>query len=247
MRLVKSCIMETTRELPDQFEPSPARAFGVLLWTLLPSITMWIGLYQLNSATWAFALYHFVYLVPAIIIGRTLWRKSLVRPTVKGMLVMSVVAVLYSLVAILGFEIMSTLFLSHKDVVALLNRVGWSHNSFWMLSIYAVIVNPFLEELFWRGVVLNELDRWKLPFKHFGIMWSSFTYALFHYLIFKLVLFPFYAEIGIAMLAIYGAILAVVYRKTGSIITTAFAHGLLADTAAVSLMINLARHYPNTF
>lgn len=208
---------------------------------------MWVGLYVMKSAIWAFALYHFVYLVPAIIIGRTLWRPTLVRPTLRGLAMLSVVAGLYSAVSIVGFEILSSLYLDQKEVVALLNRIGWSHNSFWMISIYAVVVNPLLEELFWRGVILNELDRWKVPIKHFGIIWSSFTYAMFHYLIFRLVLFPFYAEIGIFMLAIYGAILALIYRKTGSIITTAFAHGLLADTAAVMLMLNLARHYPHTF
>lgn len=235
------------RHLGEPFEPRPLRVCGILLWTLLPSLSMWVGLYQLNSAIWAFALYHFVYLVPAIILGRKLWRPTFVRPTVKGVAVLSIAAVLYSTVAIVGFEILSTIYLSHKDVVSLLNRIGWSHNSFWLLSIYGVIVNPILEELFWRGVILNELDRWKLPFKNFGIIWSSLTYALFHLLIFRLVLFPYYAEIGIAMLAIFGAVLAIIYRKTGSIVTTAFAHGILADTAAVMLMINLARHYPNTF
>lgn len=235
------------RTSEPQFEPSPARALGVLLWTLIPSLTMYVGLYVLNSAVWAFALYHILYLLPGIIIGRALWRTTLLRPTVRGLAMLSVVAVLYSTVSIVGFEILSSLYLDQKEVVALLNRIGWSHNSFWMISIYAVVVNPVLEELFWRGVILNELDRWKVPIKHFGILWSSFTYAMFHYLIFRLVLFPFYAEIGIFMLAIYGAILAWIYRKTGSIITTAFAHGLLADTAAVMLMLNLARHYPNTF
>ena len=46
------------------------------------------------------------------------------------------------------------------------------------------------------------------------------------------------------MLAFYGAFLAIVYRKTGSIVTTALAHGLLTDMAALMLALNLSRHYP---
>lgn len=119
---------------------------------------------------------------------------------------------------------------------------------FWPISVYAVVVNPLVEELFWRGIVFNELERWKkVPFKHFALVWSSVAYALFHYLIFRLVLFPVYAEIGIVLLAIYGAMLALIYRKTNSILTTAVAHGLLTDTAAIALMLDLARRYPNMF
>ncbi|MBZ0187169.1 MAG: CPBP family intramembrane metalloprotease, partial [Candidatus Obscuribacterales bacterium] len=129
-------------------------------------------------------------------------------------------------------------------VMDLLKELGFSKQLFWPLSIYLIVVNPLLEELFWRGVVLNELDDLKLPVKHFGIIWSSLTYALFHYLIFRLVLFPGFAELGIVMLALFGALLAVVYRKTGSIVTTALTHGLLTDLAAIVLILNLFRRYP---
>jgi membrane protease YdiL (CAAX protease family) len=39
--------------------------------------------------------------------------------------------------------------------------------------------------------------------------------------------------------------LALIYRRTGSIITTSIAHGLLTDMAAVMLLLDFLRRYPS--
>jgi membrane protease YdiL (CAAX protease family) len=70
-------------------------------------------------------------------------------------------------------------------------------------------------------------------------------YAAFHYWICRLVVFSGWAEIGTIMLAFYGAMLALIYRRTGSIITTSIAHGLLTDMAAVMLLLDFLRRYPS--
>jgi membrane protease YdiL (CAAX protease family) len=80
-------------------------------------------------------------------------------------------------------------------------------------------------------------------FQYFAITLSSLLYALFHYLIFRLVLYPGYAELGILLLAGFGALMAVLYRRTGSILTTAFAHGILTDLACVVLLFDYARKF----
>ena len=202
-------------------------------------------MYALGSALWAYFLYHGLCLVPAIFYGRTLWKESLRLPTPRELTVLFSLAIVFSAIAVLGYELIGSKLLSDEQTLQLMKRQGWFGSLFWPISIYAVIVNPVLEELFWRGVVLNALDRVRLPVKHFGIIWSSLAYGAFHYGIFRLVLFPVYAEIGILMLTLYGAFLAIVYRRTGSIITTAIAHGLLTDTAALVLMIDLFRRHPN--
>jgi membrane protease YdiL (CAAX protease family) len=170
---------------------------------------------------------------------------SLRLPTLKQLALIFAVAVVFSAIAVLGYELIGTKLLSDEQTLLLMKRQGWFGDLFWPISIYAVVVNPLLEEIFWRGVILNALDRMKLPVKYFGIIWSSMAYAAFHYGIFRLVLFPVYTEVGILCLAFYGAFLSVVYRKTGSIITTAVTHGLLTDTAALMLMIDLFRRHPN--
>lgn len=205
---------------------------------------MWGGLYVLKSALWAFILYHGVFLIPAIVLRRSCWLESWVWTPVRTITLLALCAIAFSGAALLLYEVMGSTLLSNDGVMDLLKELGFSKQLFWPLSIYLIVVNPLLEELFWRGVVLNELDDLKLPVKHFGIIWSSLTYALFHYLIFRLVLFPGFAELGIVMLALFGALLAVVYRKTGSIVTTALTHGLLTDLAAIVLILNLFRRYP---
>lgn len=226
-------------------EHSTRRALAIMLWSLAPIPAIWVGLYVLKSAVWAFTLYHGICLIPAIVFGRSNWVPSFRLPTVKECLLLVAASIGFSAVAVLFYELFGQLLLSNEDVIALLKTLGYSKALFIPLSVYAIVVNPLFEEIYWRGVVLNELDRFKTPFRHFGLIWSSLAYAAFHYLIFRMVLFPVYAEIGTLMLAVYGAFLAIIYRRTGSILTTAIAHGLLTDMAAIALILDLFRHHPD--
>jgi membrane protease YdiL (CAAX protease family) len=228
-----------------QAQVNTTRITVLLLWTILPCLAMWIGLYVLGSAIWAYFLYHGFCLIPAVIVGRPLWKDSLRWPTTKAWIVILIASLLFCSFAVLSYELVGNKVLSDEQAVFLMKRQGWFGNLFWPISIYAVVVNPVLEELFWRGVVLNALDALKLPVKHFGIIWSSIAYALFHYWIFRLIMFPVYAEIGTICLVFYGVFLAVVYRKSGSIVTTAIVHGLLTDMAALVLMLDLFRRHPD--
>jgi uncharacterized protein len=223
---------------------SPLAAAVFLVLTFAPFLAIWLGLYQIHNAVAAFAIYHGICLLPAIIWGRTLWRSSLLLPSGRQSLTLLVSAILFNCLAVFVYEFLGSKLLADQQILDLLNQQGFSKTGFWPLSIYSVVVNPVIEELFWRGVVFNELDRWRLPFKHFAIVWSSALYAGFHYLIFRLVLFPGWAELGILLLAVYGAILALIYEKTGSIVSTALTHGLLTDLAVIVLLLDLFRRHP---
>jgi len=214
-----------------------------MLWTFLPCAALWVGLYFIKSALWTYAIYHGVCLVPAIIWGRSFWQASFIKPTLKDSALLLGAALLFGAGAVIGYELLGTMVLSNENVPVLLREQGISRELFVLFAIYACTVNPLLEELFWRGVVLNALDRSGSRFKYFGITWSSLLYALFHYLIFRLVLYPGWAEIGILLLAGYGALMAMIYRKTGSIVTTALAHGLLTDLACVLLLLDYFRKF----
>ncbi len=218
----------------------------IILWSLLPCLAIWIGLYQIKSAAWTFLLYHGLCLTPAIWWGRHLWLKTLTVPKWKHCALLVVAAIIFSLITLATYELIGKHLLSNSEAMELLKRQGFSKQMFWPLSVYAIVVNPIFEELFWRGVVLNELEKHKTPLKNFALIWSSFTYALFHYLIFRMVLFPVWAEVGTIMLAVYGAILALLYRKTNSIIFAALAHGLLTDLACIVLILDLLQRYPGS-
>lgn len=228
----------------EESPTSTLKTAALILWTLLPCGAMYIGLYKLSSALWAYAIYHLMCVAPAIIWGRKLWLPTVVRPSVKHCALLVAAAVPFAAVTVIGYEINGAMLLSDANVAVLLKELGINKDTFLTFALYSVIVNPVVEELYWRGVVLNELDTAAhVSYKHFGIVWSSIAYALFHYLIFRLVLYPVWAEIGTIMLAAYGAMLALIYRKTGSIVTTAIAHGILTDLACVCLLLDYFRKY----
>lgn len=221
-----------------------SRIIGILLWTMLPCLAIWLGMYQIKNVLWTFVLYHGICLLPPIIWGVPLWRPSFLRPSMQACATVILAALLFNCLAIYMYEHFGRSLLSDEHVLELLKQQGLSKNLFWPLSIFAIVLNPILEELFWRGVVLNELNKLKRPFEHFGTIWSTITYAAYHYLIFRLVLFPVWAELGIFLLAVFGAILALVYRRTGSILSTAMVHGLLTDMAVIVLVLDLFRRHP---
>jgi len=201
-------------------------------------------MYEIKSAAWTFVIYHGACLLPQIVGKRSRWKATFRKPTAKQLALLIISSVLFSAGAVLLYEIGGKKLLSDTTAINVLKEQGFNKQLFWPLSFYAIVVNPLVEELFWRGVVLNELEKAKLPFKSFPLIWSSFAYALFHYLIFRLVMFPVWAELSTILLALYGAVLATIYRKTGSILTTAIAHGLLTDMAAIVLMLDLFRKHP---
>lgn len=216
----------------------------VLLLTCLPCVIIWYGLYVLKNTVLTLELYHGVCLVPGIFWGFSLWRNDLIMPTLKQWLLLLVSAVIFSGAAVLLYDNLGYIFLDSRRVMSLLNELGFNKQHLIPLSLDLIFVNSALEELFWRGVILNRLDQMHTPFKHFGIISSSVMYAAFHYFILRLVVYPGWAEFGFILLAIYGAFLAIVYRKTGSIVMASLAHGFLTDLAAIVLILDLLQHYP---
>lgn len=213
-------------------------------WTLVPSVSMWLGLYVIKNAVWTFVFYHGLCLAPTIYLSRKHWLDTWKLPSRLAVFLILPGAVVFCVLALLVYELLGPILLSNDAVLALLIRLGYCKAIFWPMSLYVVLVNPLVEELYWRGCVLNKLDAMSGPIKHFGIIWSSLAYALFHYWIFRLVLFPGFAELATFKLALYGVFLALVYRRSGSILTTALTHGLFTDLAVIVLLLDLFRRYP---
>ena len=165
------------------------------------------------------------------------------KPQLRHVLWIFFAALLFSFITVAAYEIAGHVVLSDARVGELLRELGLTRGNLILFGLYATFINPIVEELYWRGVLYNKLERTNI--KHFALIWSSMAHAVFHYLIFKLVLFPIWNEVGILMLAIYNGILALIYRRSGSIITTAIAHGLLTDMACIWLILDFFRKNPN--
>lgn len=223
----------------------PSKTLIIVLWSLLPVLAMLLGLYLLNSAVWAYAIYHYVCLLPAVILGRKLWQTELKRTTKQYFWKITVIAIAFSGITVLAYETLGKYVISDQKTVELMVRMGWSKEWLWILNIYCFTINPFIEEIYWRGIVFKELEKIeKPPFKHFGIIVSSFLYAFYHYFIFRLILYPVAAELLSIALAFYGAGLAVMYKRTGTLWSAILAHGLLTDLAVVALILDLMNKFP---
>ncbi|MBA3855645.1 MAG: hypothetical protein C0507_01930 [Cyanobacteria bacterium PR.3.49] len=206
---------------------------------ILPYSIIWLGMNVFKSAVWSLALYHIFCLLPGIVFYWSSIAKTLKPPGYLQLLGLALASVAFSFVSLFTYEHFGDLVLSSPHTMELLKTVGYSKEVFCPISIYIVIVNPFLEELFWRGFVMTKLDQLCPDFPHCGIIWSSFAYGAFHYPIMQLVLYPGWAEFGTVLLMLYGAFLAVLYRRTGNVLMPVLAHALLTDLSAVLLMLSL--------
>lgn len=206
---------------------------------ILPYSIIWLGMNFFKSAVVSLALYHGLCLLPGIIWARQSLLKTLRPPTYLELLGLTVACILFSTGSVYAYEYFADMVLSSSHVFELMKTVGYNRDIFCPVSIYIVIVNPLLEELFWRGFIMNKLDELCPDFPHCGLIWSSFAYGAFHYPIMQLVMYPGWAEFGTILLMIYGVILGILYRKKKSLLVTALAHSLLTDLSAVLLMLAL--------
>jgi uncharacterized protein len=211
----------------------------VICMMILPYSIIWLGMNFFKSAVLSLAMYHGLCLLPGIIWGKASFVKTLRPPTYLELLGLIVACVLFSTGSVYTYELFGDVVLSSPHVLELMRTLGYNRDIFFALSIYIVVVNPALEELFWRGFVMNKLDELCPDFPHCGLIWSSFAYGAFHYPIMQLVMYPGWAEFGTIMLMIYGGMLGILYRKTKSVLVPALAHALLTDLSAVLLMLAL--------
>ena len=214
--------------------PHPRRRLSiVVLLTLLPLPAVWLGMYRLDSIVWTFVFYHGLCLLPAAIWGQKLWRGALRWPTVRqGAALAAAIAVVLPLTLFVYSEIGRDLF-NTVDLRQVVTERGF--RAAWLLpfGVYFVAVNATLEELFWRGVVLNELRGTGETIWTVGAIWTAFTFAAWHYLVLRLLLRPGWAEVTVLGVLGAGVFFAWLYRRTHSIIVPILWHGLLFDFVLV--------------
>lgn len=211
----------------------------IICMMILPYSIIWLGMNFFKSAVWSLALYHGLCLLPGIIWGKETFRKHLRIPGYLELLGLVIASALFSFASLFTYQHFGSIVLSDQHVFDLMQTLGYNRDIFTPLCVYIVVVNPALEELFWRGFVMNKLDELCPDFPHCGLIWSSFAYGAFHYPIMQLVMYPGWAEFGTVALMVYGAGLGILYRKTKSVIMPALAHALLTDLSAVLLMLAL--------
>lgn len=199
--------------------------------TLLPWPAVWLGLYRLDSLVWTFALYHGLCLLPAAYWGRSLWRRAVRPPTAPqwmGLILAILVMIPLSLVV---YAKLGAMFIDPHALMKVVTVRGFQARWLWPLGFYFVPVNAVLEELFWRGVVLNELRGLSSIISRAGAVWTTLAFAAWHYLVLRLLLRPGWAEATLLLIVAAGIFLAWLYRRTQSIVLPILWHGLVFDLA----------------
>jgi uncharacterized protein len=138
----------------------------------------------------------------------------------------------WSILALLMGILPLPIFLMHYPLL-----VGWD---VWLPWIILALINPWLEEFYWRGLLLDHTKTWS---KWVAVLFTSLVFAINH-LVFGVnsVLFRGW-EVFISTF-IMGVIWAIVYQKTNSLRWVIFAH-FLVDFLSLSAPSFLELYKPN--
>lgn len=205
----------------------------VVLLTLLPWPAVWLGMYRLDSLALTFVLYHGCCLLPAAWWGRRLWQNAVRWPTRTQWAWLGAALAAVVPLSLFGYLEIGSYVLNTSGIRGVVTERGFQ--AAWLLpfGLYFVPVNATLEELFWRGVVLNELRGTEEAVWTVGAIWTAFTFAAWHYLVLRLLLRPGWAEATVLAILAAGALFAWMYRRTHSIIVPILWHGLVFDLGLV--------------
>jgi membrane protease YdiL (CAAX protease family) len=207
----------------------------VVLLTLLPWPAVWFGMYKLNSLLWTFFLYHGVCMLPAVIWGWRLWKPHVFMPSARQWAIAAAVAALSSLIAISAYRMTGDIIVSKQDVLQVLTTRGFEATYLLPLAMYFVFVNATLEELFWRGVVLNELDYVGAKWRRAGYIWTGVAFAAWHWLVLRALLRPGWAEAAVVGVVAMGFLTSWLYRRTQSIVVPIIWHAFVFDLAIIAM------------
>ncbi len=213
----------------------------VFVLTLLPWPAVWFGMYRLDSLVWTFVLYHGVCLLPAAVLGRRLWLPAVKRPTRGQWLALAVAVAAVLPLAPIVWGVLGTRFISPHDLLSVVTARGFRAAWLLPLGFYFVPVNAALEELFWRGVILNELRGTGDTLWTIGAVWTACTFAAWHFLVLNLLLRPGWSEAAVLLILAAGIFLAWLYRRTHSIIVPILWHGLVFDLALIVIFAAVLR------
>lgn len=159
-------------------------------------------------------------------------------PSVNQWLLALGATLLTSAVAIAAYKCSGELILSKRHVLQVLTIRGFQATQFYFvpLAFYFIFVNATLEELFWRGTVLNVLDdvQQKQP-RRYGYVWTGATFAAWHWIVLRALLKPGWAEIALAGVLMMGFLSSWLYRRTGSIVVPIVWHAFVFDFAIIAI------------
>jgi membrane protease YdiL (CAAX protease family) len=107
----------------------------------------------------------------------------------------------------------------------------------WLPWLLFAFINPWLEEGYWRGLLLDAAKEWK-PWA--SVLYTSAVYAASHPLMWGVNSFANRELVVLASTFVMGVFWAIIYRRTGSLRYPVFSH-ILVDlfNLSVAIFLNL--------
>jgi len=194
----------------------------------IPYMAVFAGMYVLHSAWTAMLLYHL-----GIVLAISLHRRwDLLATLIRGFRgsILSGLIPVYLSAGIIIYFFWPVAGLEHLQLADALASFGLQPTSLSIFVVYYCVVNSTLEELFWRGLLI---DKSRL------IGWSDLVFSGYHGLVMGLFVSWFWVGLSFVLLAVGALIWRTVARRLGGLALPWLTH-LAADTgvmAAVYLLL----------
>lgn len=190
-------------------------------WVILPYFAIFFGMLTLRSAWGALIGFH-LGLLPLLLTNRE-WMRLLLAPVSMRFLIPFA---LLGLTAGLGLWLAWPLTDIPPDYPARVESLGLREDTWLPFIAYFILVNPFLEEIYWRGILGSD-SRLPQP--------VDFLFAGYHLVILALFVTPLWVLIGFFILAGAGWLWRQVSRRANSLLPAALFHAL-ADLSILGVL-----------
>jgi membrane protease YdiL (CAAX protease family) len=189
-----------------------------------------IGLSGFHSIPMAVFLYHGFCLVSVVLSGKQKWKLGI--PSLVELLFAGFAGILLSLVSVGLWRLTGDL-IADPDICRIrIEGFGLPIDRWGLFAAYFLLVNPVIEELYWRGCVQERA-------REIGMLRDAFVavpFSLWHIVPIWAVCGPIAAALGGVAVYCVGVLLTMIYRQSRSLGRCIAWHAMMADLAVISLM-----------
>lgn len=211
-----------------------------MVWALLPIPLLWLALYTFKAFWMAILLYAGLICCGPFLYFR--FRKlEYLRPVLtlkfsKALMFKLLLLILLSWLALEGgWWLLKASIFDWASFAKSSSSIGIKLGVlFWVLVIYFVILNPVVEECFWRGLVYERFKAYFSPWT--AILLSSLLFGLWHWVIIQYFFVSPWQYLLTLLVCFGGIIFTLLYEKTGSLLPGILVHGIGADLAIMLIL-----------
>lgn len=191
-----------------------------------PTIMIILGLPILQNVPITFLLFYgWLLLIPIVVSFRRKNRNRFFVPQPKSSLTVGIISGIICLIAIYGFfYLFQSLVIDRENLSTLLVQWDFTGSKVILLVFFLILVNPILEEFYWRRFMYDRL--YPRLGSTFTILITSFFYSLYH-LVVVMPIFNSPFHILAAMIVFLAGIMWGIFRsKFHTIVPSIVSHSL---------------------